>query len=137
MQCSCCFFFIILRRTDGNLCHPFSAESEGENLWGCELFLLFTLPDTHSYSLLDLFLRASVIAILKVRSMLHVTVTIFLVIFQASQICLASLCIRQMNFGLVIFWFILGLPWWLTSKESVCAGDRLDSWVRKIPWREA
>ena len=34
---------------------------------------------------------------------------------------------------------ILGLPRWLSSKESVCnagdAGDSLDPWVRKIPWR--
>ena len=39
-------------------------------------------------------------------------------------ICLTSLCIRQMNFGLAILWIILGLPLWLTSKESACnAGD--------------
>ena len=37
----------------------------------------------------------------------------------------------------------LGLPWWLSSKESTCnAGDHLQSrrhrfslWVKKIPWR--
>ena len=34
---------------------------------------------------------------------------------------------------------IFELPWWLNGKESTCnagdAGDRLDPWVRKIPWR--
>ena len=33
------------------------------------------------------------------------------------------------------------LPWWFSSKESACSagdtGDRLDSWVRKIPWKMA
>ena len=29
----------------------------------------------------------------------------------------------------------LGLPWWLSSKESVCQ-CRLNPWVGKIPWRK-
>ena len=31
----------------------------------------------------------------------------------------------------------LGLPWWLSGKESVCQcrRPRFDLWVRKIPWR--
>ena len=33
-----------------------------------------------------------------------------------------------------------GLPWWLSGKESTCqckrcSRCRLDSWIRKIPWR--
>ena len=37
---------------------------------------------------------------------------------------------------------VIGLPWWLSSKESACnAGDtgrrhRFDPWVGKIPWRK-
>ena len=32
---------------------------------------------------------------------------------------------------------MLGLPWWLSSKESACQCRRhgFDPWVRKIPWR--
>ena len=35
----------------------------------------------------------------------------------------------------------LGLPWWLSSKESACQcrrcrGCGFDPWVRKIPWRK-
>ena len=31
----------------------------------------------------------------------------------------------------------MGLPWWLSSKESACQYKRpgFDSWVLKIPWR--
>ena len=30
----------------------------------------------------------------------------------------------------------MGLPRWLSSKESACsAGDEFDPWVMKIPWR--
>ena len=34
-------------------------------------------------------------------------------------------------------WFIWGLPWWLSGKESACQCRRLrfSPWVRKIPWR--
>ena len=32
---------------------------------------------------------------------------------------------------------ILGLPWWLSGKESACQcrGHGFDPWIRKIPWR--
>ena len=31
----------------------------------------------------------------------------------------------------------MGLPWWLSSKESACPYRRhsLDPWVERIPWR--
>ena len=31
----------------------------------------------------------------------------------------------------------IGLPWWLSGKESACQcrRPRFKSWVRKIPWR--
>ena len=33
--------------------------------------------------------------------------------------------------------FIIGLPWWLSGRESACQCRRhgLDPWVRKIPWK--
>ena len=33
----------------------------------------------------------------------------------------------------------MGLPWWLSGKESACQcrRHRFDPWVRKIPWRRA
>ena len=33
---------------------------------------------------------------------------------------------------------LLGLPWWLSGKESTCQcrRHRFNPWVRKIPWRE-
>ena len=33
---------------------------------------------------------------------------------------------------------MIGLPWWLYSKESTCQCKRLrfDPWVRRIPWRK-
>ena len=33
----------------------------------------------------------------------------------------------------------LGLPWWLSGKESACKCriHRFDPWVGKIPWRRA
>ena len=33
--------------------------------------------------------------------------------------------------------FYLGLPWWLSGKESACQrrGCRFSPWVEKIPWR--
>ena len=39
------------------------------------------------------------------------------------------------NRKLVLF---IGLPWWLSGKESICQCRRLrfDPWVRKIPWRK-
>ena len=37
-----------------------------------------------------------------------------------------------------VYIFFNGLPQWLSSKESTCkAGDALDPWVGKIPWRRA
>ena len=32
---------------------------------------------------------------------------------------------------------ILGLPWWLSAKESACQCKRhgFDPWIKKIPWR--
>lgn len=78
------FFFIMLRRTDVDLC-LLSTESKERKPLSFELFFcLLWLVTTHS-SLLDLSLRPSVADILKVRSMLHTSVTIFLVIFQASE----------------------------------------------------
>ena len=34
---------------------------------------------------------------------------------------------------------IIGLPWWLSGKESTCQHRRrtFNPWVRKIPWRRA
>ena len=33
--------------------------------------------------------------------------------------------------------YIVGLPWWLSGKESACQyrGHVFNPWVRKIPWR--
>ena len=33
--------------------------------------------------------------------------------------------------------YVLGLPWWLSGKESACPCKRhgFDPWVGKIPWR--
>ena len=38
---------------------------------------------------------------------------------------------------LIIFYHSLGLPWWLSGKESFCHCRRygFNPWVRKIPWR--
>ena len=32
----------------------------------------------------------------------------------------------------------LGLPWWLSGKESACQyrRHRFNPWIRKIPWRK-
>ena len=37
----------------------------------------------------------------------------------------------------IVIWGILGLPWWLSSKESACQcrRHRFDPWDGKIPWR--
>ena len=44
----------------------------------------------------------------------------------------SSMMIRK--FGLV--YLLMGVPWWLRGKETVCQYRRsgFDSWVRKIPW---
>ena len=36
-----------------------------------------------------------------------------------------------------LWWCCLGLPWWLSGKESTCWCRRLElsPWVEKIPWR--
>ena len=47
-----------------------------------------------------------------------------------------SLLVIHLNIAVYIYMFI-GLPWWLSGKESTCQCRRLgfDSWVWKIPWR--
>ena len=38
----------------------------------------------------------------------------------------------------IVIWGILGLPWWLSSKESACQcrRHRFDPWDGKISWRK-
>ena len=38
---------------------------------------------------------------------------------------------------IVTHYYTLGLPWWLSGRESACQCRRLgfDPWVREIPWR--
>ena len=53
---------------------------------------------------------------------------------------LASLSFAIFMFLPLACWWVsstLGLPWWLSDKESACQcrRHRFDPWVRKIPWR--
>ena len=37
---------------------------------------------------------------------------------------------------LLCVYFIQGLPWWISSKESACSAENAGLiWVRKVPWR--
>ena len=39
---------------------------------------------------------------------------------------------------LLCVYFIQGLPWWISSKESACSAEDTGLiWVRKVPWRRA
>jgi len=59
------------------------------------------------------------------------------VLIHSENFCFLIGVSRPCTFKVIIY--TLGLPWWLSSKESACsAGDacrrqRFDSWVGKIP----
>ena len=44
---------------------------------------------------------------------------------------------KYVGVGFLAYILRVGLPWWLSGKESACQCKRcrFDPWVRKIPWR--
>ena len=61
--------------------------------------------------------------------------TDFTVIFlQVKSDVFVVICCHRISLLMVL---LMGLPWWLSFKESACQCRRLefDPWVGKIPWR--
>ena len=58
--------------------------------------------------------------------------------FIVTSVFAGHLCVFTCFLVLTCFMVLMGLPWWLSDKESACQcrGREFDPWVGKIPWRK-